>query len=629
MSVEQPDTTGSTATYDDLSDRELLRRFDFGHDEAAFAAVLKRHGPMVLRVCQRVLDRREDAEDAFQATFLVLARKVGSVSWRESIGTWLHEAAHRLSREFRRNLLRRQNRDRKVPARTGGDALAEVTGRELLAILDEEMTNLPDEYRAPLLLCHLEEMGQEEAARHLGCSVSTLKRRLQQARELLQARLTRRGLILSVAALAALLATGTATASVPVALATNTTRAATMSASGVPPAAGLVSPGAASLARDSLPVVVSAKLKLVIGLLAVGGLAVAGVSYRGLPVGGGWPVRVAAETPGPSDPTVSATVETNLGTAGENIRQFGFDGNPATAFVSARNPRPGDYYTLVFDHPVDVKSVGVQTGDPDGGRALTAGNLEGSSDGTRFDLLAGFKDGTAKADAGGRKLTAVRVRMTVGQAHPLVIREIAIDSDPVVAVYRHPVEFVVDAREARDMADWAERAARICEREYAMICEELSSDGFKPPTRVTLVLRWDAASLVAATDDQVIASAGYFHANPHEIGALIHATSYVVQAYRGGGSPTWLVHGIADYIRFFKFEPGALAAPDPETARYDGNSRETAAFLAYLVARHDKQIVRHLNAALREGRYTDDVWVTYTGKSLRELGEEWHHSLHR
>jgi hypothetical protein len=102
-----------------------------------------------------------------------------------------------------------------------------------------------------------------------------------------------------------------------------------------------------------------------------------------------------------------------------------------------------------------------------------------------------------------------------------------------------------------------------------------------------------------------------------------------VQAYHARPTPTWLVHGIADYIRFFKFEPGGLDPPDPATARYDGDSRETAAFLAYLVASYDPALVRRLNAALREGRYTDDIWVSLTGKPLRELGEEWHRSLRR
>jgi hypothetical protein len=162
-----------------------------------------------------------------------------------------------------------------------------------------------------------------------------------------------------------------------------------------------------------------------------------------------------------------------------------------------------------------------------------------------------------------------------------------------------------------------------------MICDELAADGFRPPTRIPLVVRHDAHALAGASNGRVIVSAGYFEANPQDIGAVVHATSYVVQAYHGHSTPNWLVHGIADYIRFFKFEPGVLGPADPVTARYDGDSRETATFLAYLVEKYDPVLVRKLNAALRDGKYTDDIWITLTGKPLRELGEEWRASLRR
>src|SRR5215471_825695 len=121
-----------------LSDRELLHRFAAGHEESAFKVLLQRHGPMVLRVCRRVLQRPEDAEDAFQATFLVLARKAGSLFWRESVGTWLYEVANRLAQEARRKYLRRQAREARArQPRSSEDPLVEISGRELVAILDE------------------------------------------------------------------------------------------------------------------------------------------------------------------------------------------------------------------------------------------------------------------------------------------------------------------------------------------------------------------------------------------------------------------------------------------------------------------------------------------------------------
>ncbi|HEY1186953.1 MAG TPA: RNA polymerase sigma factor, partial [Gemmata sp.] len=210
MAVE-PFTGIAESADDALSDRELLRRFQDGQEEA-FAAILRRHGTMVLRVCRRVLGRQEDAEDAFQATFLVLARKAGAVAWHDSIGTWLHTAAHRLAREARRGAVRRHARETRRAVPAAGDALTEVTSRELLAVLDEELAALPDENRGPLILCCLEGMSGDEAARHLGCSESTVKRRLRQAREMLQSRLSRRGIALPAAGFLALLAAGTAAA---------------------------------------------------------------------------------------------------------------------------------------------------------------------------------------------------------------------------------------------------------------------------------------------------------------------------------------------------------------------------------------------------------------------------------
>jgi hypothetical protein len=275
-----------------------------------------------------------------------------------------------------------------------------------------------------------------------------------------------------------------------------------------------------------------------------------------------------------------------------------------------------------------VTSVEVRTGTPNGFEGLTSGRLEVSADGKTFEPLAAFARGTARGDAGGRNVFAVRIAPGA-QPHPLLVREFAITSDPPLAAFRHPIEFAVDVSRAPGMEKWAEHAARVCERAYPMICDELASDGFSPPARIPLLVRRDAGAIAAASTGRVIASAGYFEENPHDIGAVIHATALVVQAYHGRPAPAWLVHGVADYVRYFKFEPGAIEPLDPDNARHDGDSQETAAFLAYLVATYDPALVRRLNAALRDGRYSDDVWTALTGKSLRDLGDEWRRSLRR
>jgi RNA polymerase sigma factor (sigma-70 family) len=248
-----------------LSDRELLRRFAVQRDESAFAALVQRHGPMVLNVCRRILHRPEDAEDAFQATFLVLLRKAGTQFWRDAVGGWLHRVATRIALRIRSDAARRAAEIRTTEEGILADPLEQLTARELLAAFDEELARLPDKYREPLILCHLEGQTQEATARQLGLSLSTVRRRLERGRQRLHMRLTRRGL-----ALPAALGIGTATAAVPASL-----RAAAMQA-----VSGGVSARAVVLADGVMRATVLASMKatatafLILGVLAAGaGLA--------------------------------------------------------------------------------------------------------------------------------------------------------------------------------------------------------------------------------------------------------------------------------------------------------------------------------------------------------------------
>ncbi len=199
-------------------DQDLVQRFATQADDNAFAALLARHGPMVLHVCRRVLHHSQDAEDAFQATFLVLARKAASLQRRESVGNWLYGVAYRVALNARAAAARRAAHEARAIANPTGEPLAEISLREAHALLDEEMSRLSERYRAPLVLCCLEGMARDEAARQLGWSLGTLKRRLERGRELLRTRLTRRGLTLPAAFGAALLGQGLAQAELPVAL---------------------------------------------------------------------------------------------------------------------------------------------------------------------------------------------------------------------------------------------------------------------------------------------------------------------------------------------------------------------------------------------------------------------------
>jgi RNA polymerase sigma factor (sigma-70 family) len=199
-----------------VSDAVLLGRYLHQRDEAAFAELVARYGPMVLRACRRVLADPDDAEDAFQATFLVLARKAACVRPPGALAAFLHEVARRVALKARAARLRRQQRELPSPAAEPpdprSDPLAELSARELLAVLDEEVGRLPEVYRLPVLLCCVEGRTQEEAARQLGWSPGSLRGRLVRGRARLHARLVRRGLTLSAGLLALEVARGKSTA---------------------------------------------------------------------------------------------------------------------------------------------------------------------------------------------------------------------------------------------------------------------------------------------------------------------------------------------------------------------------------------------------------------------------------
>jgi RNA polymerase sigma factor (sigma-70 family) len=242
-----------------LTDRQLLERFAGHRDEAAFAELVRRHGALVWGVCWRVLRHEQDAEDAFQATFLVLAKKAASARWQTSVGNWLYEVAHRLALKARTEAARRRAREQ-AARETAQPALSpKAAWQQLSAVLDEALEGLPERYRAPLLLCYLEGLTRDQAATQLGWSLGTLKRRLERGRELLHARLARRGLTLSAGLSVALLAPAGAPAGVPPALAAAAVRSGLLFATGRAADGGGTLPGAVALAEGLLAGTAAAK----------------------------------------------------------------------------------------------------------------------------------------------------------------------------------------------------------------------------------------------------------------------------------------------------------------------------------------------------------------------------------
>jgi RNA polymerase sigma factor (sigma-70 family) len=286
-------------------DGQLLARFVRHRDEAAFASLLRRHGPMVLGVCRRLLHDPNDAEDAFQATFLVLVRKAVSIGRPELLGNWLYGVAYRTARKARAGSARRRAELRPLPEVAMTDPVEEILWRDLRPVLDEELSRLPDKYRAPVVLCDLEGWTHDEAARRLGCPRETVTTRLTRARARLRSRLVSRGLTLSAGLLTTVLAERAAPAAVPDGLTDLTLRAAAAVAAGRA-AAGVISPQVAAITGGVLRAMFWNQLtRVAMVLLAVGSLG-AGVTLvaRRLPAGEPDGKRAAGTAKGaPVNPT--------------------------------------------------------------------------------------------------------------------------------------------------------------------------------------------------------------------------------------------------------------------------------------------------------------------------------------
>ncbi len=173
------------------SDRELLERFTRSQDEAAFAALVQRHGPMVLGVCRRVLGHAQEAEDAFQATFVILVQKAATIDRPELLWHWLYGVAVRTAHKARARAARRAHHERQAAAMASPESPPEAEWQDLRSLLDQELAQLPAKFRAPLVLCYLEGLTNEEAARRLGWPAGSISYRLARGRELLRQRLNR------------------------------------------------------------------------------------------------------------------------------------------------------------------------------------------------------------------------------------------------------------------------------------------------------------------------------------------------------------------------------------------------------------------------------------------------------
>jgi RNA polymerase sigma factor (sigma-70 family) len=306
---------GTSRSLQQWTDRQLLDEFAAGHSESAFATLVSRHGPLVWRVCRRVLNHEQDAEDAFQATFLVLARNCGSIRQRDTVGSWLHGVAYRTAMKAKRSAARRRHHESRLqpvapPPSPNWD--------EVQTVLDEEVQRLPSRFREAFVLCVLEGHGSPEAAAGLGCKEGTVKSRVNRARRLLEERLARRGIQLAALLGALSVAQGSSRAALPAALADATLRFGLHVAAGES-AAGVIPSHVAALTAGVTRAMFLTRQKISVFVLLVAGLLAAGAGLL-------MHQAPAAEQPKPATAKPLEKVDANAIAYGGRV--LGPDGKP-------------------------------------------------------------------------------------------------------------------------------------------------------------------------------------------------------------------------------------------------------------------------------------------------------------
>jgi RNA polymerase sigma factor (sigma-70 family) len=333
------------------ADGPLLQRYVRERDAAAFTALLQRFGPLVLGVCRRVLTDPHDAEDAFQATFLVFVRKADAITRRDSVGSWLYSVAYRVAQKARAERARRRERARALVDVAAAEPDQDILWRELGPVLDEEIQRLPARYRSPFVLCYLEGKSTEEAGRLLGCARGTVCSRLAWARARLRARLTRRDLAPSAGLLGPVLAEH-AVVPVPAPLADATVNAVQSFA-----AAGAASPPVV-LAKGVLRTMHLTRLKTVLAVLLATGV---------LGTGAGWLAhRAQAQKTPPPDAQASPATKASQKTPAEKPKP---ETTPLTVAGTATDadgkPVPNATIYLVSTNAID-KTLGQTSTDEKG-----------------------------------------------------------------------------------------------------------------------------------------------------------------------------------------------------------------------------------------------------------------------
>lgn len=325
--------------------------------------------------------------------------------------------------------------------------------------------------------------------------------------------------------------------------------------------------------------------------------------------------------------TAEALVYSTMPSTAAHQPAMAMDDDRATYFKSVYGMGDGDDFLVLLSHPIAAQSLRITTGNVDGDDLLTNAYVETSPDGAHYTKAADF-DNTGIASASLRSAPVEAIRIKVDQRHSvpsLVIREITIVSKTQIShVQMGPGRGFYDISQAPDLAVWAAKAETQMEEFWPDTEAMLYSYRFIPPNMVNVVYKTGPnVTGVAATGGGVMTvNSKWCRAHPDDTGLTVHETSHVIQAY-SAYNPVWLVEGIADYIRWVKFEPEHYKVQiNPDKATYHDSYRTTAAFLGWCELHYDSGLVTKLSEAVRFGRYNNDLFKTYCGKDVDTLWAE-------
>ena len=339
-------------------------------------------------------------------------------------------------------------------------------------------------------------------------------------------------------------------------------------------------------------------------------------------------LSVQAQTAGaPVPSTTEATLYSTLSSKVSHRPEMAMDSDENSFFQSVYGMSAGDDFTVLFSQPLPLRSLRVSTGNADGDNLLTKGFVETSADGTNYSRAATFDaKGIASATLNNRPVAALRIKLNAGTAIPaLVLREITLDSSTKIShVSWGAGRAFSDYSRAPDLKNWVTKAERQMKESWADTAAMLYSPGFITPNKVNVIYRTGpgVTGVAAVGGGEMEVNIAWARAHPEDTGLTVHEVAHVVQAM-SAYNPVWLIEGVADYVRWVKFEPQNFTVRiNPEKASFRDSYRTTGAFLAWCELNYDSRLVTKLNHDVRFGNYSDANFKRYTGKDVDTLWSE-------